>query len=303
MKTEALNLKTLTKQFLVIAFLLSVAATAIAQSPNPQRDSQTSDDDRAEALVAKGLQLDNLGSYVEAVDAFRSAATFSPGDWRIHHNLGVALARLKRYDEAVSALTQAITLMPNSAISRYNLGTVYAELGRNSDALAEFGRTIQIDPHYNDAHRGLCKTNIALNQLQHAVACYENWTRLGSLDADSLGEYGYALKGTKQHEKAITILQKASILSPDNATVLNVLGVAFIDKKQYDQAVAILRRAVELEPDYEMARYNLVVAQIALKNRPAALEQYAFLRQSNSNLAQQVYAIMFRKKLLVIKPE
>jgi hypothetical protein len=62
-----------------------------------------------------------------------------------------------------------------------------------------------------------------------------------------------------------------------------------------------LRRAVELEPDYEVARYNLAVAQIALKNRAAALEQYAFLQHSNSDLAQQIYAMMFRKRLLVIK--
>jgi Flp pilus assembly protein TadD len=48
------------------------------------------------------MQLGSLGSYLEAVDVFKSAATFSPGDWRIHHNLGVALAQLKRYDEAVS---------------------------------------------------------------------------------------------------------------------------------------------------------------------------------------------------------
>lgn len=290
-----------TRQFLVITALLWLAASAAAQSPpNRNPTTNTSVDDSAEALVSKGLHLDSVGRFADAVVAFKEAVTSKPGDWKIHHNLGVALAHLKRYDDAVSSLTQAITLMPNSPISHYNLGTVYAQLRRNSEALAEFARAVEIDPHYQAAHKSLCKASIALNQPQQAVVCYETWMRLERLDGDSLGEYGFALKGTKEHEKAITILQKALVMFPDNTTVQNVLGVALIDTKRYDQALAVLRRAVELEPDYEAARYNLAVVQVALKNKAAALEQYAFLQRANSDLAPPLHAIIFGKRLLVI---
>ena len=93
-------------------------------------------------------------------------------------------------------------------------------------------------------------------------------------------------------------MEKAAKSIQTDATVLNALGVVYFTKKRYDEAVDSFKNAVETNPDLSELRFNLAIAELACKNKPAALSQYNILKKDNSKLADQLYQAMFSDKVI-----
>jgi len=48
-------------------------------------------------------------------------------------------------------------------------------------------------------------------------------------------------------------------------------------------------------------RYNLAIAALAQRNKTAALSQYAILKQGDPKLADQLYRLLFRDKVISVE--
>ncbi len=73
---------------------------------------------------------------------------------------------------------------------------------------------------------------------------------------------GARLLASQRPGEAMTSLQEAQRLDPDNVAIAINLGGAYIMQRKYRQAVPILERAVELEPGNAMAWMNLAAAYL-----------------------------------------
>jgi tetratricopeptide (TPR) repeat protein len=69
-------------------------------------------------------------------------------------------------------------------------------------------------------------------------------------------------------EQAITVLEQAIALRPDDPVLLTDLALAYISCGQPQQAVERLQRAIELKPDFAIAQHNLGIA-LELQGRDA----------------------------------
>lgn len=59
------------------------------------------------------------------------------------------------------------------------------------------------------------------------------------------------------HQSALSIMERAIALRPDDAAYWSSYGSALIEANRYDDAIAALHRACELDPEYTTAWYNL----------------------------------------------
>ena len=98
----------------------------------------------------------------------------------------------------------------------------------------------------------------------------------------------------------MAILEETIELFPASSEAYNQLGVVFIETRRHDKAIVAFKRALELAPTLDEPRYNLAVAELANRNKPAALEHYAFLKRSNSPLAKQLHEVIYRKQVLAV---
>lgn len=290
-------MKSLLRHFLIAGSLFGMFTCSAAQTVAPPGNS-VGTDNRVKALNAEGLELSNANRHAAAVEIFQQVATLTPDDGDIQCNLGVELAEVRRFGEAATALERAASLMPWSIPSHYNLGAVYRHLRRNSEARSEFTRVVENKPQTDREWGMVCLARSALDQPLQAVACYEKRMRFAPWDAETIADYAFALNSTKQHEKAISLLENAPGLTRNSAQAQNELGFALAQTKRYRQAFAALTSAVELDPEDERTRFNLVVVSLAVRNRDAALEQYSFLKQLNPELAQKAYAMIFNKYIV-----
>jgi tetratricopeptide (TPR) repeat protein len=75
---------------------------------------------------ARGLALQSAGQHWKAIEEFRRALAYSPGDPLILNAIGLSEMALLRFDKAVEAFDDALTSDPNSALTHYRRGLALA---------------------------------------------------------------------------------------------------------------------------------------------------------------------------------
>jgi tetratricopeptide (TPR) repeat protein len=76
----------------------------------------------------KGLALDDLNKYDEAIKAFDKAIEINPQYSLAWYNKGRALYKLNKYDEAIKAYDKAIEINPQNSDAWSNKGAVLVYL-------------------------------------------------------------------------------------------------------------------------------------------------------------------------------
>ncbi len=130
-------------------------------------------------------------------------------------------------DEAVSSFERAAALDGNLADAQAYLGMLYGIRGQWKDAIRVFHDAIQADPAY-----------------------VEVYTELGEAYLNTLGSV----------DKAISPLEKAVQLHPNDERARRLLGTAYLRANRVDEAKHELKKALELNPSGVDAIYNLGLA-------------------------------------------
>jgi len=267
-------------------------------------ETKTLDLKRQEARVQTRLALkhDQAGRYGEAVAAYKRALELAPNDPGLYNNLGNVFANLGRYDESITALQSAIKLNnPDFVVlAHINLGFVYVQTNRRVQALEALEQAIALNPQFVKARTGVCDLHLVLEQNAEALACYRGLLPFVPSDTRTHINFGIALLRSKRYGEAIVALQETTRRFPNCAEAFNVLGSALTEGGNYKEAIEALYRALALDPNYEAAHYNLALAQLAIKNRDAALVQYALLNNLKASLAQPLYEKIYATQLVFV---
>jgi tetratricopeptide (TPR) repeat protein len=79
-----------------------------------------------EVLLLWGDSLSNAGKHTEALDRYRSALEFRPGDPQLHGKIGMELAQMARLDEAKAEFETALRMDPNSQPAKQGMQVLQA---------------------------------------------------------------------------------------------------------------------------------------------------------------------------------
>jgi tetratricopeptide (TPR) repeat protein len=102
---------------------------------------------RADALVHRGLVLEELSRHAEAEASYRSAAEVAPQDAVPWVNLGALLYfHFKKTFDAKSALVKALELDPGNADAHFNLGVLFADANLFAEAQVEWEKVLELAP-------------------------------------------------------------------------------------------------------------------------------------------------------------
>jgi len=82
------------------------------------------------------------------------ATRLDPNNAFAYANKGVALDNLQRYEEALAACDQAIRLDPNNALAYNGKASILIDLQRYEEALVAFEQAIRLDSNNAFAYNG-----------------------------------------------------------------------------------------------------------------------------------------------------
>lgn len=240
-------------------------------------------------------------NHAAAVDEIKSKLLLKPNDWWLYNELGNSYAHLKRFEEALKPIKRAIEINPKNATLYYNLSIVYDHLNRWTESLDAIRHSVELDSQNVNANRQRCELSLVVKKFKEAAACYENLLELSPAESILYARYGFSLIEINQIKKAADVLEKAVRLFPNEAAIHNSFGMALLRKKHHKKAVAAFQRALELDSEFIPARFNLVLAEFANNNKTAAIKQYFIIKNSDADLARQLYKLIYSDKLVFVE--
>ncbi|MFN2239521.1 MAG: alkaline phosphatase family protein [Thermoanaerobaculia bacterium] len=210
-------------------------------------DVESDPDSYRAYLQAIGHFVDPNRSTMPALQPDEQAETVamgSPqwGSYAHNNNLGVQLHREGKTAEAIRALEEAIGLNSGRPTAYLNLAIVYLSVERHTDAE---------DVYFEGIARG------AENPVD-LITGFAAWHR----------ENG-------NPTRAVSALQRGSVLFPDSAEISANLGSAYASVQRYTDATAELERALTISPSSTLVLNNLGQISVQRKDYGQALDYWS----------------------------
>lgn len=118
-----------------------------------------------------------------------------------------------------------------------NLGLVRAEQGRDQDAIASFQKALSLKPRLRGANLFLGVAEYRLNQFDRALDAVRKETNFYPTDANAWMWMGVIELAAEHPEQAVTALDRAYKLAPENVDILYHRGRAhlLVSKSSYER--------------------------------------------------------------------
>jgi len=216
------------------------------------------------------------------------------------NNSAVQLTLDHKYAEAQELLDRAIQSEPTSAKFHRNLSVLFERMKKFDEALASARTAEKLAPSDPSVLDQLCGLELATGNTAIALGCYEKLKSIEPLDVLSQTYYGIALFRSNKRNEAIAVLEQAARSTPPNAVAMNTLGVMYYGSKRFEDAAAAFKNAVETDSELFEFRFNLAIAQLALRNKAAAISQYNIIKTGDPKLADQLYRMLNGDKVLSV---
>ena len=221
----------------------------------------------ADVLNLLGYVLFRENRYTDSLKRYTEAAAVrqpSPDDLIVVSSDYVKLGDYPDAERWLRYLTEkpaGLATGAATATAWYMLGRVQYMQDHPADAAASFQRCLGLRPRDLRAEYNLGLALERLQQTDQALAAYrsaEAWAQAGGIrDAQPSLNLGTLLLAQGNAPEAAAALERAAVLSPENATAFQQLGRALEADGQDEQAVAAYRRAIALAPNAERPHYFL----------------------------------------------
>jgi tetratricopeptide (TPR) repeat protein len=208
-----------------------------------------------------------IGEFEKAEHELGVAQKLSPADYDVTYTLGLAYLRLHKFAQAKQLYDRMIVQVGNRAPLRVLIGRAYRETGFLAEAIEEFKKAVAIDTKFPRVHYHLGLTYLLKDgaaRLGDAEGEFK--LELANHSDDFFGNYylGIVYATEAKWADAISLLEKAARLQPNNPDPYFFLGQAYQSLEQYERAIEVLKKTIELNPDLAHNDYQVTNAHYRL---------------------------------------
>ena len=201
-----------------------------------------------------GLFFDDHQRYEEAIEQLRHAIQLTPDNATLYLNLGavyVDTGDAKYYADADRMLHKSIALDPTYQ-AYTNLGYLYMQQHKYAAAAETLRNALKLnDKDYLEwgnlmlTYQWIGDEARAGEAREHEIALLEQTVQNTPRDPIAQANLGLLYAKKKLREKAISRIQSALVLSPDDPTVLEAVGEAFEDLGDRPQALRYIEKSLQ----------------------------------------------------------
>ena len=174
---------------------------------------------------------------------------------------------------------RAAELLPDNAEIHFMLGQALKKAGKNDEAVQE--SLLFQQRSKKAADRDLVNSYVAegtkllqAGQVEEAITKLQQALRLDPENASASYNYGLALLFQNKPEEAITRFQVALQSQPDNPEMLYFLARAYLAANRPEDAAACFRKLMVMRPDDPFVHNGLGVALAKTQDLPNATAEF-----------------------------
>jgi tetratricopeptide (TPR) repeat protein len=228
----------------------------------------------AEAHCNRGVALDALQKYEEAIECYRSALSLKPDFIQPLFNMGNACLSLGNLDGAGACYERVLQFTPNFVQAHLRLGDI-AKTGREyASAHVHYQNAFFLDPSCVDALQGIAEIYLAEEKFDDAITAYKKVVTSAPERSDAWNMLGTAYHSIERHADAEACYRKALALLPESVTICNNLGVELNDQGRLAEAISVYRHLLEVDTNYADGHWNLAVALLTTGNYSEGWREY-----------------------------
>jgi len=193
-----------------------------------------------------------LGDLGKSIGELETAVKLAPDDIDVVYTLGIAYLRNRQTAAAKQLYESMIRQFGERPQLHIVIGRAYRQSGLLSEATEEFKKAVALDTHYPRAHYYLGITYLQdEGQSKIGEALEEFKIEVAANPEEFFANYylGVVYIFQRKWDLAITFLQKASSIEPNNPDPYFQLGQAYQELNQHERAVDVLRKSIALNPD------------------------------------------------------
>jgi len=198
--------------------------------------------------------------YEASMKELTAAYVMKQDDWRLHQLFALCFVEQKNNSYSEQEFARAIKLNPENAELYYQLSRLYYTEQRFSEALDASSRAVAISPNYAEAYdnMGLCyKANGDIPQAIESFSRAINLTeRAGNKDPWPYINFAVLLEA-QSPGSAISLLEQAVSIDPQNADANYYLGRSLLQNGQAENAQKYFEKTIAIDPACASAYYAL----------------------------------------------
>ena len=214
-----------------------------------------------------------LGDFPAAVTELGTALKLAPNDHDVSYTLGLGYLKQRQFAPAKQIYDRLLKQFGDRPQLRIIFGRAYRETGFLPEAIEEFKRAVALDPRFPRAHYYLGLTYLLKDGTDRLNDAREEFKiELAANPEEFFANYylGVIYGIERRWDLAITFLQKASSIQPNNPDPYFHLGQAYQSQGNHDQAIEVLRKSIALNPqlshnDYQVTSAHYRLGQSLLK--------------------------------------
>jgi tetratricopeptide (TPR) repeat protein len=232
------------------------------------------DKSNVNALIYRGVSLDNLGRYEEALASCGRAISINRDVYLAWNNRGVSLGNLRRYDESIASCDRAISINSDDYLAWYNRGISLHNLGKHEEAIASCDRAISIN---SDDHQTRIIRGVSLNVLGRYEEAIDSYDQAISINPDDyLAWYnrGVPLRKLGRYEEAIASYDRAISIKPDKDEAWHNKGYTYFKWCKYVESIDCYNQSIIIKADKYDSWHDKGIVQFVMGNYEDALNSW-----------------------------
>jgi len=245
----------------------------------------------AETYYSQGLAQLSRDDYAKALPFFEKAADTDSNYAEAWYQAGFCYGVLGRHEDALKASKQAAKLRPDWSETYVNIGASSFALGQYKDAVEAYKRALKLDDDKPETQYGLGLSLNKLGRTDEEIVAYRRALALKPDHANAMEKLGLAYFKKGRYADAAAMFEQLKTYKPDEKTY-NYLGESYYELGKLDESLQAFTNAVGYNADFEKARYNLGLTYMKMGNRDMAQVQYEILKNSRSDWADRLYALL-----------
>jgi tetratricopeptide (TPR) repeat protein len=173
---------------------------------------------------------------------------------------GLAFQQLRKYDEALAAFSEGVTLAPDDPVRQVLLIQGYSAAGKHKEAIEAAQKAHAAFPDDTSVAYQLGAALDRAGRREASEKTFRDLIAADPLDAGALNYLGYMLVehgGASRGDEAVSLIQRALKIDPDNPSYLDSLGWAYLQQGKLDLADPPLTTAAGRVPSNSVIQEHL----------------------------------------------
>jgi Flp pilus assembly protein TadD len=239
----------------------------------------------------KGLTLDTLERFEEAINAFEQALKLKGDDPEILNCLAVDYTRVGQYDRAISTFEYIQQLDPTFEPGYCNRIITYAEMDLHDKAEHMFYLAQQINPDCAICFYNIGNSLFSRGQYKRAIWCWQRTSQLEPTHPQINYRLAQAYWAHGDSRLAKTHFLTELRGNPGDITVILDFGMFLLALGDVDAAKEKFNRILELDPDFAVAAFYLGEIALSRHDEAKAICLFNEALKHNSRLAGPRYRL------------